>query len=132
MLSMTPKEFEFLVASILQELSYSNISVTGGPGDLAVDISAVNPDGDKAVVQCKRYAQEHRVGSRDVQSFIGMAFQHHNAEELIFATTSTFTEPAKQLAQQHQIKLWDGYQLTQLAARTLPPTSDAEADTPAE
>lgn len=132
MLAMTPREFELLVASILHELCYSNVSVTGGPGDLAVDISAVNPDGDKAVVQCKRYAPEHRVGSRDVQSFIGMAFQHHNAKELIFATTSTFTEPAQNLARRHQIKLWDGGQLTKLAAQILSPESDTESDTAVE
>jgi len=132
MLAMTPREFELLVASILREQHYSNVSVTGGPGDLSVDISAVNPDGDKAVVQCKRYAPEHRVGSRDVQSFIGMAFQHHAAKELIFATTSTFTEPAQNLARQHQIKLWDGDQLIKLATQILSPESDTESDTAAE
>ncbi len=128
MLAMTPTEFELLVAPILEELSYSSVLVTGGPGDLAVDISAVNPDGDKAVVQCKPYAPEHRVGSRDVQSFIGMAFQHHNAKELIFATTSAFTEPAQQLARQHQIKLWDGAKLTKLAAQILTPQPGAASD----
>ncbi len=114
LLMLTPSEFEVAVAQLLQKLGYSNVQVVGGAGDLGVDIVCWDDQSQKIVVQCKRYAPGRRVGSPDLQSFLGMMTIHHQAHSGIFVTTSTFSQPALDLAGQHPVTLIDGNQLTQL------------------
>jgi hypothetical protein len=111
---LTPTEFEAAIATLLEDVGYSRVQVTGGAGDLAADICCVDPEGRRTVVQCKRYAPSRLVGSRDLQLFIGMAFTHHAANRAIYATTSGFTAPATQLARQHGVELWDGSVLSRM------------------
>jgi len=68
------------------------------------------------VVQCKRYAPGHAVGSPAIQQFIGMVAVHHRAALGLFVTTSTYTQPARTLASQHReyLQLLDGHQVAQL------------------
>ena len=112
-LEMTPREFETAVGQILGRHGY-RLSVTGGPGDLAADLAGTDPDGRPAVVQCKRYAPGHPVGSRDVQLLIAMGVRHHNAERLLLVTTSDFTDPARDLAEEHGVDLISGEDLEDL------------------
>jgi len=112
LLALTPTEFEQATASLLQELGYGDVRRTGGSGDLNVDVWARDPNGGRVAVQCKQYAPAHNVGSPDVQTFIGMMYQHHRADRGIFVTTSGFSSPAVALAKQHNILLWDGDELS--------------------
>ncbi len=57
-----------------------------------------------------------RVGSREVQTFIGMMHVHHQAERGIFVTTSTLTAPAARLAAEHKLEVIDGPALARLTA----------------
>lgn len=116
-LSLTPGGFEVAVAGLLRRLGYRRVRVVGGAGDLAADIVCIGPAGERVVVQCKRYAPGHHVGSPVVQAFIGMAFVHHRAARAIFVTTSSFTPAARQLARAHPVELIDGARLVELTRR---------------
>jgi restriction system protein len=113
-LALSPGGFEVAVAGLLRRLGYRRVRVVGGAGDLAADIVCAGPAGERVVVQCKRYAPGHHVGSPAVQAFIGMAFVHHRAARAIFVTTSSFTPAARELARAHPIELIDGARLVEL------------------
>lgn len=116
LLALTPTEFERAVAHLLQDLGYREVRHAGGPGDLAADITCRDAKGRSVVIQCKRYAPGARVGSRDIQAFIGMLSVHHQADRGIFVTTSEFTPPATKLARQHDVELIDATRLKELVA----------------
>ncbi len=107
--SMSPKEFEYTIAELLSRLGYKDVKVIGGSGDLAVDIIAKYRD-DRVVVQCKRYTSR-KVGSPELQMFIGMMVTEYKASKGIYITTSSFTRDAIELARRHRIELWDGNKL---------------------
>lgn len=110
----TPREFEQSVAEILRANGYHNVYVSGGAGDLAVDIQAVTATGEKVAVQCKRYTDKP-VGSKEMQTFIGMIHQHHGINSGLYVTTSRFTKPAEDLARRHNIELVDKDELLRMA-----------------
>ena len=86
-LQMDFSEFERAVGSLLGRYGW-RLRQTGGPGDLAADLTGWDPEGRSAVVQCKKYGPGNNVGSGSMQAFIGMAFVHHDAITAVFATTS--------------------------------------------
>jgi restriction endonuclease Mrr len=110
-LVLTPREFEQLTGRILQQYGILNVQHTGGSGDLGVDLVGYDGNGNQIVVQCKRYAPGNSVGSPDIQKFIGMMHVHYQVQKGIFVTTSTFTQPAIDLANKHNIILIDGNRL---------------------
>ena len=114
-LALSPTGFEQAVAGLLRRLGYRHVRAVGGAGDLGVDIVCRGGAGELVVVQCKRHALGHRVGSPDIQRFIGMAFIHHHAARAIFVTTSEYTQAARHLARGHRIQLIDGDRLVDLA-----------------
>lgn len=114
LLGLTPLEFEHEIADLLWSLGFSDIHVTGMAGDLQADILVTDPEGLSTIVQCKRYAADRSVGSPVIQSFIGMARIHHDCDRAIFVTTGTFTRPACELAEEHDVELIDGYDLVQM------------------
>lgn len=120
LLSLSPVQFEHGVAKILRGNGYTNVSVCGGPGDLTADIECTSPKGNKTIVQCKRYAPDHPVGSKEIQTFIGMLHRHHKVRHGLYVTTSRFTNPARDLAKRHRIELWDAEVLGAKAAVIAP------------
>ena len=122
-LALSPTGFEQAVAGLLRRLGYRHVRAVGGAGDLGVDIVCRGGAGELVVVQCKRYAPGHRVGSPDIQRFIGMAFIHHRAARAIFVTTSEYTQAARRLARDHSIQLIDGDCLVDLAKGDPRPTA---------
>lgn len=112
-LEMTPTEFEASVGQVLGRHGY-RLQPTGGPGDLVADLVGTDSRGRLTVVQCKRYAPGHPVGSRDVQLLIAMGLRHHGAERLVLVTTSDFTDPAVDLAEAHDVRLIAGDELEAL------------------
>ncbi len=114
---LTPTRFELAVADLLHDLGYRQVKRVGGTGDLAADITCRDQHGCSVVVQCKRYAASQRIGSPEIQKFIGMVNVHHHADYGMFVTTTQFTEPAKRLANQHGVRLLDDECLTALLSR---------------
>jgi restriction system protein len=108
LLALTPTQFEQAVAQLLGDLGYHQVKHIGGSGDLAADIVCRDAEGRSVVVQCKRYGPAHRVGSPEIQKFIGMVTVHHHADHGLFVTTSSYTQPALALGKQHGVELIDG------------------------
>lgn len=128
-MQLTPIEFEFAVGDLMRELGFRRVRRIGGAGDLAVDLTARDPEGRSVAVQCKRYDPAGSVGSPEIQKFIGMTTTHHLVDRAIFATTARFTKPAAELAGKHRIELWDGAELARLLAAYRPkPKENADAD----
>jgi len=118
LLTLTPSGFESAIADMLADIGYRDVKQVGRAGDLAADIECRDRRGRTVVVQCKRHAPGIKVGSSDVQSFLGMVTIHHRADHGMFVTTSEFTQPAIELARQHNVTLIDGHRLARVLATT--------------
>ncbi|MGW2202057.1 restriction endonuclease [Streptomyces sp. NPDC001774] len=90
--------FEHTVAALCARDGCAAVEVVGGAGDLGADVLAVTEDGRRVVLQCKRYAEDNRVGSQDLQRFGGTCFAIHEADVAVVVTTSSFTAPAVEYA----------------------------------
>jgi restriction system protein len=115
--SLSPVEFERVMAAVLCEAGWK-LHVVGGSGDEGADLIGSDPHGRSALVQCKRYAGGHTVGSPAVQLVIG-ARAIHRVERALIVTTSRFTEPARRLAAREGVGLVDETSITQMAAPAL-------------
>ncbi|MFF7770661.1 restriction endonuclease [Streptomyces massasporeus] len=118
--ALTPEEFEEAIAALCERDGCSGVEVVGGAGDLGADVLAVTPDGRRIIVQCKRYDASHRVGSQDLQRFGGTCFTVHEADIAVLVTTSDFTAPALEYAEQCGILCVDGETLEAWADGTGP------------
>ena len=123
LMNLSPSEFERAIATLLMDLGYRNVKVTGGAGDLERDITCKDKNGRTVMVQCKRYSQNHPVGSPEIQLFIGMLVTEHKADRGIYVTTSYLTQPAMKLARKHGIEVWDRDRLADLLAERMKRTN---------
>lgn len=98
--ALDPYEFEEAVAELCRRDGCWDVEVVGGAGDLGADVVARTPDGRLLVMQCKRYGDTNRVGSQDMQRFGGTCFTVHGADVAVMVTTSDFTAPALEYAEQ--------------------------------
>ncbi|MFE5325367.1 restriction endonuclease [Embleya sp. NPDC056575] len=105
--AMSGRQFEHLVADLCLRDGCSRVRVSGGAGDLGADVVGLLPDGRRFVVQCKRLAVTSKVGSPDMQRFLGSGRHVHGAHVLIFATTTVFTTPARDLGVAQSVVLID-------------------------
>lgn len=106
--ALTPDEFEAATAELCARDGCTEVQVVGGAGDLGADVTALTPDGRRLVVQCKRYGEDNKVGSQDLQRFGGTCFTVHEADVAVVVTTGEFTVPALQYAEQCGIVCVDG------------------------
>lgn len=111
LLALTPREFEHVAAKYMEHRGFTNVHVTGGAGDLGVDIHGQDEFGRLVVAQCKRYQPGAKIGSPEIQIFNGMMV-HHGAARGVFITTSSFTEPARMLARDRDIELVSGEEMS--------------------
>ncbi|MFF7736407.1 restriction endonuclease [Streptomyces sp. NPDC007984] len=118
--ALTPEEFEEAIAALCERDGCTGVEVVGGAGDLGADVLAVTPDGRRIVVQCKRYDESHRVGSQDLQRFGGTCFTVHDADVAVLVSTSDFTAPALEYAEQCGILCVEGEALDAWTAGTGP------------
>ncbi|MGY5124954.1 restriction endonuclease [Streptomyces nigrescens] len=102
-----PDEFERAMALLCERDGCREIRVVGGANDLGADVLAVTPEGLRLVIQCKQYCEDNKVGSEDLQRFGGTCFTIHGADIAAVVTTSTFTEPAVEYAEQSGIRCFD-------------------------
>ncbi|GAA4145968.1 restriction endonuclease [Streptomyces griseoincarnatus] len=98
--ALTPDEFEAATAELCARDGCTEVQVVGGAGDLGADVTALTPDGRRLVVQCKRYGEDNKVGSQDLQRFGGTCFTVHEADVAVVVTTGEFTVPALEYAEQ--------------------------------
>ncbi len=119
---MDPLDFERYVGHLF-ELEGYRVEYTPRSGDEGVDLILRRSErgrqgsiGELALVQCKRYAAQHSVGSPELQQFSG-AMRRAFAYEGYFVTTSFFTPAAQAWAKKEGIHLIDGLALLQWRAR---------------
>ncbi|QEV21342.1 restriction endonuclease [Streptomyces alboniger] len=103
--------FEQAIADLCARDACRDVDVVGGACDLGADVLAVTPDGRRVVIQCKRYGEDNKVGSQDLQRFGGTCFTVHGADVAALVTTSDFTAPALEYAQQCGIVCVNGADL---------------------
>ncbi|MFH8798284.1 restriction endonuclease [Streptomyces sp. NPDC017936] len=125
--ALDAEEFEHAVAGLCERDGCTGVEVVGGAGDLGADVLAVAPDGRRLVVQCKRYCDTNRVGSQDLQRFGGTCYTVHEADVAIIVTTSDFTAPAAEYAEQCGIVCVDGEALRAWSDGTGPRPWDGPA-----
>jgi HJR/Mrr/RecB family endonuclease len=116
---LTPKEFEELMAVLLEAEGFTDVMVTGQSGDGGIDITA-HCDRPfiqgRYVVQCKRYDARKRVPPSDVRAFHGV-IAANPAVRGVFVTTSSFTKGARKFAENVGMPCIDGTQLVTLLVR---------------
>ncbi|MEW2417009.1 restriction endonuclease [Streptomyces sp. NPDC046866] len=123
--------FEHTVAALCARDGCTSVEVVGGAGDLGADVVATAADGRRVVIQCKHYAQDHRVGSQDLQRFGGTCFAVHGADVAVIVTTSSFTAPAVEYADTCGIVRVDGEALAAWTEQQTPPPWASGAGAPA-
>ena len=96
------RQFEFEIANLFRCKGYTSLA-TQFTNDDGVDVFA-SSDQEKIIIQCKRWT--HPIGRSVVDELAGVQ-KRYGANRAIVATTSTFTEDAKQAALKHHIDLWD-------------------------
>jgi restriction system protein len=104
LLSLSPGEFEDLTVELFR-LRGHKAKRTGSIGDHGVDVQVCTKDGEKWVVQCKRWRSS--VGEPIIRDFYGVV-QHEKAYKGVIITTSNFTHQAKQWAKGKPMLLIDG------------------------
>lgn len=114
MYEVTPEMFEILCKMVLtRRLNTSSLEVTAFRLDEGIDIEGTI---DEEVInvmfgaQVKRYDEGNTVGSGYVQRFSG-ALNQANHQTGTYITSSSFTQPAIQTAEDLQIHLVDGNRL---------------------
>ncbi|MFD5299131.1 restriction endonuclease [Streptomyces mutabilis] len=115
-----PDEFEQATADLCLRDGCAEVEVVGGAGDLGADVTAVTPDGRRLVIQCKYYGEGNKVGSEEMQRFGGTCFTVHEADIAVVVTTSEFTRPAAEYAEQCGIVCVDERRLREWGGGTGP------------
>jgi hypothetical protein len=110
LLGLSARQFEEMVVEFYRVTGHK-AKRTGATGDHGVDIVVQASDGEKWVVQCKRW--RGAVGESIVRDFYGV-IQHEKADEGIIITTGRFTWPAWEWAKGKPIVLYDGNQFLKL------------------
>lgn len=102
--NMSGIEFENFIAELLRKNSYENVNVTKQSGDGGVDITAINTEGEKIAIQCKRV--KSKVGNKAIQEiFLGKKI--YKCKKGMVITNSFFTKPAYEAALKTGIVLWN-------------------------
>jgi TIR domain/Restriction endonuclease len=111
---LTGREFEELVASILESFGWQ-VSLTLPTRDGGYDILAIQTEAPGLevswIIECKHYAQEHRVGVEIVRGLYGVR-DYLSIANAAVVTSSYFTKGALEFAKDRKaIKLIDRSQL---------------------
>jgi len=119
--NLQPDEFEAFVASVWSSMGWST-EVTRSSRDEGIDIVATKSEvyTQKAVIQAKCYSDENKVGRPDIQQYSTLKEQVPDADTVIVVTSGSFTSDAKDLAEQLNVKIVNGVELSQSALNYLP------------
>jgi len=117
---LTPRKFEELVASILEDLGL-NVKLTQATRDGGSDIIAEFKNAITSfliLVECKKYSPENKVGVGIIREVAGV-HSFKQPSKSIIVTTSTFTKDARDAAliNKEQLDLKDYYNLKEWLSR---------------
>jgi restriction endonuclease Mrr len=114
--ALNPTEFEEYVVELLNRRGFSAQHV-GGRGDGGIDLYVEHANGERAVVQCKRYDPEGSIGPGIVRELIG-TMMREGVKYGYLVTTARFTSGARSEADSipgYTIRLIDGARLARSA-----------------
>lgn len=114
LLALSPEAFELLVAAIFRAYGH-DAEVSGSPSDHGVDVFVTTNEGEKWIVQCKRYSGS--VGEPVIRDLYGTML-HEGAQRAYLITTGSFTTQAQTWATEKPLVLYDGEALVRLIKRT--------------
>lgn len=102
-------EFERFVADLWRAMGWA-AAATQGSTDRGVDVVATRdePFPRKHVIQAKRYAGDNLVGSPAIQQYASLGRQEDGVDAVVVVTTSGYTQQARQVAADLNVKLVDG------------------------
>lgn len=106
-----PTDFERLCSKLFENMGYI-AKLTPPTNDGGYDI-LLNKGTERAIVECKCYSIQHKVGRPSVQKLVG-ANNIVSAEKMIFITTSDFSSAAISYAEEAGVELINGYKLMEL------------------
>lgn len=109
LLELSPREFEDMVVELFLAYGYE-ARRTGAVGDHGVDVVVQTKNGEKWVVQCKRW--KGYVGEPIVRDFYGVVL-HEKADKGMIITSGKFSRPAQEWAKGKPIALYDGERFVQ-------------------
>ncbi|MER0443050.1 restriction endonuclease [Streptomyces sp. Edi4] len=92
--ALSPGGFEEAVAQLCRRDGCTYVTVLGGAGDRAGDVTARTPDGRWLLVQCKRFAEARKVRAEVLYQVNGTYRDTHRCDMAAVVTTSTFTTSA--------------------------------------
>jgi restriction system protein len=98
-------DFEIYLFRLFQALGYKAYK-TVGSRDFGADLVFNDSDGDRTVVQAKRYALDNPVGLTGVQEVFS-SMRYYKAKKSLLITSSHFTEACETLAGINHVKLID-------------------------
>lgn len=104
LLDLGPTEFEDMVTKLYQ-LAGHQAKRTGTVGDNGVDVAVNARNGEKWIVQCKRWRKP--VGEPILREFYG-TMQHEKADKGTLIAVSGFTRQAQDWVKGKPITLYDG------------------------
>lgn len=114
LLALSPDDFEALIAKLFETYGHRT-EIMGGNGDHGVDVVVATSEGEKWIVQCKRYSGS--VGEPVVRDLYGTLL-HEDAQKAYLITTGGLTRQAVAWAEGKPIVLYDGEGLVRLIRRT--------------
>lgn len=100
---MDGHEFEEYLETHFKSIGYKVKNVGSGGRDYGVDL-IIQKNGEKIAVQAKRY--NSNVGIKAVQEIIS-GREYYRTDKAIVVTNSYFTSPAKKMAKECGVELWD-------------------------
>lgn len=106
---LVPKEFDFFLKWLLNELGYEASPEMYAPTDWGIDVVATK-DGEKVAVQAIRCPRTHKVTETAIQL---MQEIRGDCPKALVISTAPFSEEAKTAAERAGIELWDAEALNQ-------------------
>jgi HJR/Mrr/RecB family endonuclease len=107
---LEPDEFELVVARVFKAMGH-NVSLSGRQGDHGVDLVVRAKNGEKWVVQCKKW--KGSIGEPTIRDLYGV-LHHLNADRAALVTSGTFTDQAVKWASGKPIDLISGKRLLEI------------------
>lgn len=107
---MDPTDFEHLIAQLFRARGYHDVRVIGQACDRGVDILVTNSQGERELVQCKRYRRGNNIGSAPIQR-IDSYKRSRGAIRAWVVTTSDFTREGQDEARLLSVTLVNGESL---------------------
>jgi len=105
---MSPDDFEIFMKKVYEKIGYENVVRTPHTGDHGADLVMEKSNGEKTVVQTKRW--KARITNDSVQEVLG-AMAWYDAQNGIVVGTTGFTNSARQEAAKSGIELIDRVRL---------------------